>query len=836
MSCYPNEKHDLAPNSNATWLNDYSINCLQLQNLTRHDKALYSRLKRDGSLPHQIWGLCCDQVWMEFVGVEKALGRPVTFVDAFPLRLWICQKVPYVICDERSISPFSMASSVESAESINESDGGDYQSSVIQPHRAMSVHSPPTIIHIPSGDGNPQLRNSHSDSDLIDAPRTSSFSYSQHPRHATSSTAIAGSENYAWGGPPPPYGGARNIIVESVRNSPPTYDSITQHDDTTDPGPIMKPPIEDCANLDVTVTNTDATDNDRTASTALLVNIEKTVQVQLEHFQMLALLRLGEDIGSMTERIELDNKKQGEEEVQQQERDPIATTTGPLDKESGEEESVVLNISVPHVLIDLVLAPCIGIDPIQRLSLQERVEHEIQQKKLKKSIHHSHQQEPKTAGGVASSSVGGDGDALNVLPMRSRRKSLTVQDSRSQSLTGSPNLSENCKVAAAGVLSEPLSSSTDVEPHHPVQRRNSSSSSFTGSCNNISSGQHQHDQAASSGIINKDIKDAQVQAGDPLVDANLRPSGENQLISVLRIHAESVKVGIESRDGNNAVVKVTSSQLKLNELGNMKYGQVLDPRGCIIEDKEHTQEKQGIVNMSSLTGDAMVKLRMTAGPNAEQFAKGGKEFGFADIRVKSLAAALLMSTVDNLTEFGEDEFVLPTMPFRVRVSGSDISLYDDKPRKSRSAIKLPPSHVVISDLVVERDSSGVVTLNPCARETSQRQSDEFCGEVVVNNEDALSSLSSAATTNAQALRDEDSIVIHRQVDALIGENGRLVEDLKLVNAKVNGLHTERESLLKVIDNLQKEMMMSNRENDELQKRMRNFSISSANHSRRPNQS
>lgn len=883
----------MTPLSNAAWLNDYSVNCHQLQNLTRRDKGLYGRLKCDGNLPHQIWALSCEQVWMEFIGVEKAGGRPITFVDAFPVRLWICQKVPYLICDERSISPLSMASSVESAESFQEVDGSGFLSpESLQQHRSLSVHSPPTIIEMASDNvNNRQLRHSHSDSDLIDAPRTfpSSQQQQQHPHHVMSNTAIAGGENYAWGGPPPPYGGSvtggsvGNPGGESAGNSPPTYDSIAQQEDTTDPGPTVKPPLEDGGvNLDGCGDLGDDAMKIKTATTALLMNVEKTVQVQLEHFQLLSLLRLGDEVKSMMERIELDDRERDEAlggKTQQHDQhgrdDPNTTIVGvsppPRSPENDVEEAVLLNISVPNVLIDLVLAPCMGIDPIQRLSLQERVEHEKQLKRKsssKKSSLDHHQQQQQQDNNIVCP---GEDDGCNELPMRSRGKSSVTSSPKSQSLAGTPNLSESRSLASSAMTLESLASS--VEPQHPLQRRNSSNSSFQGSYNNVNMAQQQQQQcsqAPSGHYTGETLRDAQVQAGDPLVNANLRPSGENQLISVLRIHAESVKVGIESRADNNSVVKVTSNKLQLNELGNIKYGRVLDPRGSIIEDnKERQKQHSDAVNMNSLTGDAMVKLRMTTGPDAEQFAKDGKEFGFSDIRVSSLAAALLMSTLDNLTEFGEDEYVLPTMPFRVRVTGSDISLYDDKPRRSRSSIKLPPSHVVISDLIVERDSSGVVTLNPahaapldgaeCVNVASHHSSSFTTGHSgggiasSVSSVSLSSSLSHGANTatSGSLIRDSDELsssvavdgdaamIIHQQVDALIGENGRLVEDLKLVNAKVNGLHSERESLLKVIDKLQRELIMSNRENDDLQNRMRSFSISSSSSNshgnRRPNQ-
>ena len=746
MSCYPNEKTDFSPYPNATWLNDYSINCHQLQNLTKRDKDLYNRLKRDKNLPHQIWCIWCDQLWMEFIGVEKANGRPITFVDAFPVRVWLCQEVPYTFVEEeRPISPLSTGSSIETCESVSENDdtlsiSSRKRGSIGSTHSEIPTDR--TLLQVASTPLTANLRNSHSDSELV-----------PHPQHntnlhlAASSTGLA-VDSYAWGGPPPPYGGITSN--QSVNSLPPAYEVVAEED----PGPISKHPLEECTNLDLPPGV-----NQMTASMALLVNVEKTVQVQLDHFQLLSLLRIAESVTSMLDRIELDNKQQYNEEI---------TNT-----ELVEEQSMVLNIRVPHVVVDLILAPCIGIDPIQRLSLKERVEYEKERKD--KSI---------------SADLPVSGDAY-ILPMRSRGRTTVGSSPMSASLSSTPNLSEDRKTSIEVV-------------NEPNLQRNLSLSSFGETVSQASSDLYKEGSF-------KEVKDAQIQAGDPLVNANLKPPAESQLISVLRVRADGANLGIQSK-GETSIVKVSADLLNLNELGNMKYGHVLDPRGCIVEEAE---KEKHTVNMNNLTGDAMLKLRLITGPKAELYAKDGKELGFADIRVDSLAAALLMSTVDNLTEFAEDEFVLPTMPFKVKLNRSDISLYDDKPRKSRAAIKLPPSHIIINELLVERDSSGVIILNQKSPQSHVRENDQT--NLAHPNEHTASYNSSVNST----LIAES---IHQQVEALIGENGRLVEDLKVVNARVTGLHSERESLLKVIDKLQQELVLSNKENDDLQKRVHSLSI------------
>ena len=147
----------------------------------------------------------------------------------------------------------------------------------------------------------------------------------------------------------------------------------------------------------------------------------------------------------------------------------------------------------------------------------------------------------------------------------------------------------------------------------------------------------------------KEVADAGVQVGNSLMNVNLKPKPEDQLISVLRIRLGSLFVAIEAQ-GANSVVKVSAETLHLNELGHMKYGKLLDPRGLI---GARQQEKRQI-NMDSITGSGVLKLRLGTGTFAEQLASsdgGGNAEeveAFADIRLNTLAAALLQPS-DYLT-------------------------------------------------------------------------------------------------------------------------------------------------------------------------------------------
>ena len=788
MYCFPNEKSDLSPFSNSTWLNDYSINCHQLQNLTKRDKNLYSRLKRDNSLPRHIWCLWCDQLWMEFTGVVKAHDRPVTFMDAFPVRLWFCQEVMYGDGDEvdgsqassseRTQSPSSCCSSIEMLEMAREVDEASLSPASSLTQSPAVSHRKPSAASIRSDSGlmvnanhafseqnttilsrTTPIRPCNSDTNLSETRQQ------QLDQHDVSSCI----RNGDWGGPPPPYDGNSVNMSTSLTSIPPAYE-YSQSAEI--PGPISKPPLNDISVVDNILTAD--IDQQERATMALLVNITKTVQIQLDHFQMISLIRTSEVLSNMMDRIKIDKANSEEERKMGVNMD----STSSLAKD---REGVVLNLVIPHVVIDLIMAPCVGIDPIQKLSLNERLQYEKQ---------------VKESGVQVSCPVSSD---VYRLPVRSKSRTPSGISSRSNSLTSTPT--EQRK------LSPREFSNTD-----PFVMSNSSSSAK--SSQELLHSTSQQRLAVENTF--KEVKDAQIQVGDSLMNANLKPSYENQLVSVLRIHSDRINVGVQA-NGDDLAVKLTSQGINLNELGNMKYGRILDPRGSIIEEK--SEENKQNVNMNQLTGDAMLKLRLVFGPAAEHIAAGSKDLGFADIRVTSLAAALLQSTIDNLTEFSEDECVMPVMPFTVQVSCSDISIYDDKPRRSRSAIKQPPVRVIIDEITAQRNNAGVVII----------KNKSNVEEPTTTETNVKPSLSDAEFhPNVNGVLVEDSI--HEQVDLLIGENGRLVEDLKVMNAKVNGLHVERDSLLKVIEKLQRELLKSNCENDDLQTRVRSMSLSQHNNS------
>ncbi|XP_068622963.1 bridge-like lipid transfer protein family member 3B [Battus philenor] len=83
-----------------------------------------------------------------------------------------------------------------------------------------------------------------------------------------------------------------------------------------------------------------------------------------------------------------------------------------------------------------------------------------------------------------------------------------------------------------------------------------------------------------------------------------------------------------------------------------------------------------------------------------------------EARVRDLSIALNMSTVLALAEFIEDEIIAPPMPLEVLIENVKLHLIEDRPTRSISSPPPQPLDVDLSSLRLTRDSTGVVYLGP----------------------------------------------------------------------------------------------------------------------------
>ncbi|XP_073423944.1 bridge-like lipid transfer protein family member 3B [Dendrobates tinctorius] len=290
------------------------------------------------------------------------------------------------------------------------------------------------------------------------------------------------------------------------------------------------------------------------------------------------------------------------------------------------------------------------------------------------------------------------------------------------------------------------------------------------------------------------------------VDESTHESRQD-VMSVVVFKIIGVNCGIDIR-GEDVAVGLQVNQVIPKQLGNVSVWQYLNSRNMNSDHKSSMEQRKSSPEIS---------LRLETGPGAKRYSLLAAENGFLQCQVSDFSSEFLTSTLANIHHFIDDDSVAEVMPMKIRVQKAKLHLQDDSPRNNNSDPEPEPIVLNIENLLVERydDGSFCIKGNPDSLTDISTHHKELT-ELPSVNTDSTNSLQhrSNATKSTQTLCDSpappeqlDVKRSHNQkmpaisMEQLLDENECLKRELAKTKMALAEAHMERDSLLHQIKRL-----------------------------------
>ncbi|KAM9230704.1 bridge-like lipid transfer protein family member 3B [Dugong dugon] len=181
------------------------------------------------------------------------------------------------------------------------------------------------------------------------------------------------------------------------------------------------------------------------------------------------------------------------------------------------------------------------------------------------------------------------------------------------------------------------------------------------------------------------------------ISTNSEGAQENHddLKSIVVFKITGVNGEIDIR-GDDIEICLQVDQVTPDQLGNISLRHYLGNRSVGSDQKAIIHSKTS----------PKITLRFESGPGAVIHSLLAEKNGYLQCHIEDFSTEFLTSTLTNIQHFLEDETVATVMPMKIQISNTKINLKDDSSRGSTIPLAPVPVTIHIDHLVVERNDDG----------------------------------------------------------------------------------------------------------------------------------